>query len=208
MAINYGGGGTPVPGSEFNLADPVNSFITTTLRVLTQPVNFFRGIMRRGDFINPTIYYFICAVIGAVLGNLLGALFTRQTFGGALLAMIFTPIFSVIFLAIVAAIIHLLVILIIGQANSGYEATYRVGAYPAALNIVNGILGWIPFVNILVSLAVGVYYIYLYIVGIREMHSTNTQKAAIVVLIPVAILVILGVCLVLTIGAALVSVSR
>jgi hypothetical protein len=52
-----------VAGGEFNYQDPVQSFISTVQRVVLQPVDFYRGLKRQGDFINPMIFALICAVI-------------------------------------------------------------------------------------------------------------------------------------------------
>jgi hypothetical protein len=84
--------------------------------------------------------------------------------------------------------------LIVGSRNSGFEATFRVGAYAAVTSLVS----WIPFIGWIASL----YGIYLGIVGIREVHTTTTGKAALVVLIPAAVLILLALILV-AIGAAL-----
>ena len=55
-------GGTQRPaaggaGGEFTLSDPVGSFIRTVVAVVTQPIPFFRGIARQGDFINPLVLF-------------------------------------------------------------------------------------------------------------------------------------------------------
>src|SRR5919112_495163 len=59
-------------GGEFNLQDPVGSFIRTVQGVLLSPVAFFRGIARQGDFVNPAIYAVIIALITALLGGIIG----------------------------------------------------------------------------------------------------------------------------------------
>jgi hypothetical protein len=85
--------------------------------------------------------------------------------------------------------------LIVGSRNSGFEATFRVGAYAAVTSLVS----WIPFIGGILAL----YGIYLGIVGIREMHNTTTGKAALVVLIPVAIIFLLVLALIALVGAFL-----
>ncbi|MFL5991543.1 MAG: hypothetical protein ACJ73W_06055, partial [Rubrobacteraceae bacterium] len=114
MDFNTGTGGTgssgeppprsggPSPGPsrsaaaiEFNLQDPVQSFIATVQAVVLRPVDFFRGILRQGDLINPLIFAIICYEVAAVLSGLLrlvsiGA--TNQNFGGLLAAIIVASI--------------------------------------------------------------------------------------------------------------------
>jgi hypothetical protein len=204
-----GGGGSPSSpsgppprasvsgaGGEFNYQDPVQSFITSVQRVVLQPVDFYRGIQRRGDFINPLIFAIICYEIFTILSGLLAlaGIGTPRGFGEFIISLILAPILAAIGLFIGAGILHLLVMLIVGSGNSGFEATFRVGAYAAVTSLVS----WIPIVGFIASL----YGIYLAIVGVREVHATTTGKAALVVLIPAAVVIIL-VLILLAIGAAL-----
>ena len=199
------GGGGPSPGpsrsaaaAEFDYQDPIQSFIATVQAVVLRPVDFFRGILRQGDFINPLIFAIICYEVAAILGGLLrlvGIGATNQGFGGLIVSIILAPIFAAIGLFIGAGILHLLVMLIVGSRNSGFEATFRVGAYAAVTSLVS----WIPFIGGILAL----YGIYLGIVGIREMHNTTTGKAALVVLIPVAIIFLLVLALIALVGAFL-----
>src|SRR5215218_2417853 len=221
MDFNTGSGGTEGPGGspsgpsappprtsgvaqagEFTYTDPVQSFISTVQRVVLQPAEFYRGIQRRGDFINPLIFAIICYGIYAIVGALLRLIGIGADvgFGGFIAAIVLAPIYAAIGLFIGAGILHLLVMLIVGSGNSGYEATFRVGAYATVTSLVS----WIPFIGWIVSL----YGIYLVIVGIREVHATTTGKAALVVLIPVAVLLVLAIILAAIIGAAIFSQNR
>jgi hypothetical protein len=212
MDFNTGTGGTggspsgpsgPPPrvsggaaGGEFNYTDPVQSFISTVQRVVLQPADFYRGILRRGDFLNPLIFAVICYEVFSLLSGLLSlaGIGQQQGFAGFMVSLILAPIFAAIGLFIGAGILHLLVMLIVGSGNSGYEATFRVGAYAAVTSLVS----WIPIIGWIASL----YGIFLAIVGVREVHTTTTGKAALVVLIPAAV-VILIVLILVAIGAAL-----
>lgn len=193
-------------GGDFNLQDPVQSFIATARGVALDPANFFRGIRRQGDFISPLVFALICAAVAAVLGAVIGFLFTlvagTEGFGGAFIGMIASIVRSLISVAIGlfigAAIWHLLVILIIKPSHAGYEATFRVAAYSTVVYLVS----WIPILGWLLSL----YAIYLGIVGMREVHNTTTGKAAMVVLIPIAVIGFLLAILFLIAGVVLFSV--
>jgi hypothetical protein len=216
MDFNTGTGGTEGPGGspsgpstppprtsgvaagdEFRYTDPVQTFISTVQRVVLQPVDFYRGILRQGDFINPLIFAIICYEVFTILSGLLAlvGIGQQQGFGGLIVSLILAPIFAAIGLFIGAGILHLLVMLIVGSRNSGFEATFRVGAYAAVTSLVS----WIPFIGWIASL----YGIYLAIVGIREVHTTTTGKAALVVLIPAAVVILLVLILITLIGAAL-----
>jgi hypothetical protein len=184
-------------GGEFNYQDPVQSFIGAVQRVVLQPASFFSGILRQGDFINPLIFAIICYEVSAILGGLLRliGIGTDIGFGGFIASIILAPIGTAIALFIGAGILHLLVLLIVGSRNSGFEATFRVGAYAAVTSLVS----WIPFIGWIASL----YGIYLAIVGIREVHTTTTGKAALVVLIPAIVVLLLILILVFAVGAFL-----
>jgi hypothetical protein len=201
-----GGTGGPRPrvsgsasGAEFDYSDPVQSFINAVRNVITAPANFFRGIRRQGDFVNPLLFAIICYEISAILGGLLGLVGVgmggTQGFGSFIVSLILAPVFAAIGLFIGAGIIHLLVMLIVGSSNAGYEATFRVSAFSSVTSLVS----WIPIVGLIASL----YGVYIAIMGIREVHSTTTGKAALVVLIPVVVVILLAILLV---GAALLAI--
>jgi hypothetical protein len=178
---------TPGEG-DYNLSDPIHSFIDTVRRVVLQPVSFFASLPQSRNLVNPLVFALICIEIYTILGGLLGLVWvgTNRGLGSFIASIIAAPIGGAIGLFILAAILHLLVRLVVGAGNSGFEATFRVAAYAAVVNLVS----WIPLVGWLL----GLYGIYLSVVGIREMHGTTTGKAALVVLIPagVILLVLVG----------------
>jgi hypothetical protein len=220
MDFNTGTGGTggspsepssPPPrtsgvaaGTEFRYTDPVQTFLGTVQGIVMQPVDFFRGILRQGDFVNPLIFAIICYEVSAILGGIIAVALGARGFGGFISTLILGPIIAAVVLFIWAGIIHLLVMLIVGSRNGGYEATFRVFAYAAVTQLVSW-LSAIPILGILISIAVAVYGVFLSIIGIREVHTTTTGKAALAVLIPVGVLFILGLILVLAIGAFIFS---
>ena len=178
---------TPGEG-DYNLSDPIPSFIDTVRRVVLQTVSFFASLPQSRNLVNPLVFALICIEIYTILGGLLGLVRvgTNRGLGSFIASIIAAPIGGAIGLFILAAILHLLVRLVVGAGNSGFEATFRVAAYAAVVNLVS----WIPLVGWLL----GLYGIYLSVVGIREMHGTTTGKAALVVLIPagVILLVLVG----------------
>ncbi len=197
-----GAGGAPpraaaAPGGEFDYRDPVQSFINTVRNVVTVPAGFFRGLIGHGDLVNPLIFAIICYEVAAILGGLLSLVGVtgQRGIGSFLSSIILAPIFAAIGLFIGAGILHLLVMLVIGSRNAGFAGTFRVSAYSSVTSLVS----WIPVIGWIASL----YGIYLAIVGVREVHNTSTGKAAIVVLIPAAVILFLIFVLVVLVGAAL-----
>src|SRR5829696_5932942 len=196
---------------DYDLSNPVESFVDTVRRVVLQPVGFFAGLPRSGSLLNPLVFALICTEISVILGGILGLVGVRegfvagygfqvpenQDFGEFIGSVIFAPIGGVIGVFVVAGIAHLLVRLVVGATNSGFGATFRVASYAAVTSLVS----WIPIVGLLL----GLYGIYLSVVGIREMHGTTTGKAVLVVLIPVIVVVVLALVGLLVVGAVFFS---
>jgi hypothetical protein len=211
-----GGAGVPPPprvsggvsgGADFDYRDLVPSFIQTVREVLFNPVNFFRGIRKQGDYLNPLVFAIICSLITAIIGGFLGliiSLIAGQGVGSSIAGLVGNiigiPIATTIGLFIGAGIYHLLVLLFVRPAHAGYEATFRAVAYAQAVQAV-AFLAFIPILGILVILVIAVYQVVLNVIAIREMHATTTGRAVLVVLVPVAIVLILGLLLVGTILA-------
>ncbi|MGH3090461.1 MAG: YIP1 family protein [Rubrobacteraceae bacterium] len=200
-----------VSAGEFNLSDPVQSFISTVRGMVLNPVGFFRGMRKSGDFVNPLVFTLICALVGGILAGVLTFLFTLIVgdFLDAFLQLILQPIFYVIVAAIGvfvgSGVIHLLVMLLAGQSNAGFEATFRVGAYLGFLYLVSW-LGAIPLLGLILTIPITIWYIVLGVLGIREAHSTTTGRAAAIVLIPVGVVLLLTLVVVVILiiaGAAL-----
>ena len=200
-----------MPGGDYDLSNPIESFVDTVRRVVLQPVGFFAGLPRSGSLLNPLVFALICTEVSVILGGILGLAGVRegfvagygfqvpenQDFGEFIGSVIFAPIGSAISVFVIAGIAHLLVMLIVGATNSGFGATFRVASYASVTSLVS----WIPIIGGLL----GLYAIYLAVVGIREMHQTTTGKAAIVVLFPVILILLLALLGLLVAGAVFFS---
>lgn len=205
------GGGA---GEEFTLSDPVGSFVRTVRAVILNPIGFFRGMNRRGGLVNPLLFAVICAVIAGFLTGLVTAIVNLATgaqgAGGAVGSffsiVVVLPIGTALGLFIGAGIYHLLVMLLI-RPNSGFEATFRVLAYASALLLLSW-LSPVPILGPLISLLVGLYSIFLYVVGVREAHGTNTVRAVLVVIIPTVVVVLILVLFFIAIIAALFAAGQ
>lgn len=189
-----GAGGAPT-GKEFEPSVPFSSFVETAREVLLRPVGFFRGIAREGDYLSPLLFALICYVTSAFLGGVIGMISGSEGIGGFIAGIVSGLVGGVIVLFVGAGIYHLLVVLLAGPQRAGYEGTFRVAAYAS----VTALVSWVPLVGWILSL----YGIYLSIVGIREVHSTSTGRAAAIVLIPVAVVFVLMLMLMVLVGAAM-----
>ena len=101
-------------------------------------------------------------------------------------------------------------LLLAGQSNAGYEATFRVGSYASVILVVSWISSLFnvipvvgPIIGGLLGLVIGVYGIIIQVLGIREVHSTTTGRAVAVVLIPTAVILLIAL---LIVGAALLAI--
>lgn len=185
-------------GGDYELSNPINSFIDVVRRLVLQPVIFFASLPRRGTFIDPLVFALLCYEISAVLGGVLGLAGGELGRGleALVVSLIAAPIAGTIGLLILSGILHLLVRLIVGSGESGFVATFRIACYASVVNLVS----WIPIIGSLVAVA---YSIYLFIVGIREMHGATTGKAALIVLIPVGMILLIALVGLLAAGTVL-----
>jgi hypothetical protein len=186
---------TAAPGRDYNLSDPVNSFVDVVRRVVFQPAAFFAGLPRQGSLLNPLVFALICIEISVILVGLLTfidvpggitSLFGARGNQGFLAfvgGLVLAPIAGAVGVFLTALVTHLLVMVVVGSGHSGFGATFRIIAYSSVTSLV----GWIPFIGWIASL----YRLYLATVGIREMHRTTTGKALLVVLLPAILILVL-----------------
>ena len=198
-------------GGEYDLSNPVGSFVDVVRRVVLQPARFFAELPRRGSLLNPLLFALICTEIAAILGGVLhlagvGGAFVagygtqvpaKESLGGFIGSVVLAPIGGIIGVFVVAGIAHLLVRLVVGARNGGFGATFRVASYASVTSLVS----WIPVIGGLL----GLYGIYLAVVGIREMHGTTTGKALVVVLFPFLVVLVLALLGLLVAGAVFFS---
>ncbi len=197
---------TTASGRDYDLSDPVNSFVDVVRRVVLQPSAFFAGLPRQGSFLNPLVFALICTEISVLLVGLLGLVDVPggpntligasgdQGFLEFLGGLVIAPIAGAVGIFLTALVTHVLVVLVVGAGHAGFGATFRIISYSS----VTSLASWIPLIGWIFSL----YRLYLATVGIREMHATTTGKALLVVLLP-AILVLVLVVVVVGASAAL-----
>lgn len=121
------------------------------LKVITDPVGFYRSMSKSGGFIDPLIFMVAMAIVSGVLSAVLSIFGIGM--GGALavglMAIILIPIFVVIF-GFVGAAIAFVIWKLMGS-DEDYETAYRCIAYTAATGPVVTVLGIIPYLGTLVS---------------------------------------------------------
>jgi hypothetical protein len=70
--------------------------------------------------------------------------------------------------------------MIVGGNNNGYKTTFRAISYSYSAQLFN----IIPFIGSLIGF---IYWIILFILGVREGHGISTGKAVLAVLLPVIV---------------------
>ena len=182
-------------GGDYDLSDPVNGFVDVVRRVVLQPAAFFAGLPRQGSLLGPLVFALICIEVSVILVGLLTFLGVPggvtwlfgargdQGFLAFVGGLVIAPIAGAVGVFLSALVTHLLVILVVGSGHSGFGATFRIISYSSVTSLV----GWIPFVGWIFSL----YRLFLATVGIREMHSTTTGRALLVVLLPAILILVL-----------------
>ena len=200
---------TTTSGGDYNLSDPLNSFVEVVRRVVFQPQAFFAGLPRQGSLLGPLVFALVCTEISVVLVGLLTFLDVpggvtwlfgargNQGFLAFLGGLVVAPIAGAVGVFLTALVMHLLVILVVGSGHSGFGATFRIVCYSS----VTSLAGWIPFIGWVFSL----YRLYLTTVGIREMHATTTGRALLVVVLPAILILVL---VVVVVGASAIVYFR
>jgi hypothetical protein len=170
---------------EVNMSEFIDEFIGTWKKVITTPGNFFKEMPTSGGYGEPlkfAVVNYIIAGIGLTLVSL----------GGAFFMIVATPIIGIIWLFIIGAILYVC-FKIVGGSGS-YEGTVRMLSYVSAVNAVV----WIPIIGQII----GLYAIYLWIVGGTFVHNITTMRSVIAILIPIVVMTIIAVLLVVVLGAA------
>jgi hypothetical protein len=200
---------TTTSGGDYDLSDPLNSFVEIVRGVVFQPQAFFTGLPRQGSLLSPLVFALVCTEISVLLVGLLTFLDVpggitwlfgargNQGFLAFLGGLVIAPIAATVGVFLTALVTHLLVILVVGSGHSGFGATFRIVAYSSVTSLV----GWIPFIGWIFSL----YRLYLATVGIREMHATTTGKALLVVVLPTILILAL---VVVVVGASAIVFFR
>ena len=185
-----------IPWEDSSRTSTFERFVETAKLLATRPSEAFAGMPTSGGIGSPLIYAIVVGWIGigiAVIWNTLfqgmwipfmgggeeAAIAAGFTAAWAVGMVIAAPLFVVLGVFIGAAILHLM-LMIVGGANHGFEATVRVVCYAQTAQLA----GIIPFCGSLVSM---VWAIILYVFGLATAHRTTQGKAVLAVLLPVVL---------------------
>jgi len=171
-------------------------------QVLIEPISTFRRMKTAGDIGSPMLFAVLLGTVGGlgalVWNQVLQGLymmnlqrfidmpegFAAQNFalsaGMMIISALMTPVFVAIGLFVSAGILHLC-LLITGGANNGFEATFRVAAY------CTGATALFQLLPVCGGFIVFFWGVAIQILGVREIHETDTWRAVVAVLLPLAV---------------------
>lgn len=179
------------PGTEQKAKALWQSILDNAIKVISNPVEFFRGMPKTGGFVDPLIFMVVMGVIGGIIRAILGVFHLGMvgSTAAALASIVLVPIGALIFGFIGAAIMF--VIWKLMGSNESYETAYRCGAYASAISPITAVLGLIPFVGSLIGL---VWMLFLLVTASVEVHKIAAKTAWLVFGIIAALLALMSTC--------------
>jgi len=214
------GAGPGIPWDQRDRIGFLNALVETTRQVLTEPGTFFRAMPVTGGLGSPLLYGVVLGWAGLVAASFYQAIFRSVVGSGwaalgadrpeveALLGwvggwagfvaqVVFGGVLVVIGMFVAAFVLHLM-LLLLGGAGRGFEATFRVVSFAEATSLLflvpfcGQVLGWI-------------WCAVLYVLGLAAAHQVGHGKAAAAVLLPIALGCCCGAALAFLFGAAIAS---
>ncbi|MCO6413766.1 MAG: YIP1 family protein [Thiogranum sp.] len=166
----------------------LQSILDDALKIIRNPVGFYRDMAKTGGFADPLIFVVVMAAVTGLLVAILSLLHLGMAgaAGVGIGAVIIFPLMAIIGSFIAAGI--LFVIWKLMGSNESFETAYRCVAYAAAIYPVTALLGIIPYVGSVIGVVWGMY---LMIVASIEVHQIRSQTAW-------TVFAVLGVILVIT----------
>jgi hypothetical protein len=180
----------------------LNALVETTRQVLTEPGAFFRAMPVTGGLGSPLLYAVILGWVGLVAASFYQAIFRSvvgsswaalgmdrpefaallgwvEGWAGFVAQVVLGGVAVVIGVFIAAFVLHLM-LLLLGGAQRGFEATFRVVSFAEATSL----LFLVPFCGQPIG---WVWCAVLYVLGLAAAHGIGHGKAAAAVLLPLAL---------------------
>jgi hypothetical protein len=195
-------GGPGIPWDQRDRVGFFSALVETTRQVLTEPGAFFRAMPVSGGLGSPLLYAVVIGWVGVAAAAFYQAIFHSvvgsawaglgadrpeiaallgwvEGWAGFVVQVVFGGVFVVIGLFVAAGILHLL-LLLLGGARRGFEATFRVVSFSQATSL----LFLVPFCGQLIG---GLWCLVLYVLGLAQAHQIGHGKAAAAVLLPIVL---------------------
>ncbi len=175
---------TPSSGPQIPQVDPKN-LVDTAVAVLKNPTEFYKGIKGETGFQKCLLFSVAAGVVYGALVGVAGFLWALigGMFGAAIVALIVGLIIGAI-CGVLGAFIGGFVVwgvsLIFGS-KAPWEPSIRIAAYAMAVMPVfalGAFLPMVPVIGMLLSLAAGIYSIYMCVMGARVLNFDAPPAAA------------------------------
>lgn len=166
--------------------------LTTWKECLFEPERFFAALDHQKPLVRPLLYYLLITVVSGFLSLLWQTMFqsmiglpggSQQGGVDLLLSFFLTPFVFLFCLLIGGALVHLSVTIVARDEMRPTDATYRVLCYGSSPLL----LGIIPIAG---SVLAPAWSLVVTVLGVKEVHRTNTGRAVIAVLAPLVIFVV------------------
>ena len=147
------------------------------IKIITNPVGFYRDMHRDGGFVEPLVFMICMGVISGIIRSIL-AVFGIGVAGSFMMVMasvIIIPILVVIF-GFVGAFILFVIWKMMGSEET-FETAYRCSAYASGITPVTVFLNVIPYLGSVIGF---VWMTFLIVTASTEVHKVNQKTAAIV----------------------------
>jgi hypothetical protein len=201
-------------------------FVVTTREVLLRPTGFFQRMPVTGGLGEPLLYAVAAGWIGLAAAALYQAIWVSivgrsslpygldagelaqvldflESWVGLAAQLVLGGISVAITVFVASGILHVM-LLLLGGARRGFEATFRVVCYAQATALLLVIpLFLIPFCG----LAVGAWCLVLYVIGLAGAHRIGYGQSLAAVLLPLVVLCCCCVGLAVSFAGALASLA-
>ncbi len=159
------------------IEDFIAPIINSAVKVITDPVGFFKNMATGGGFIEPLIFIVTMGILSGILQAILAVLGLAHgvAFSMAIASIILAPVLMAIF-GFVAAFILFIIWKIMGSRES-FETAFRCYAYISAVVPINTVLNTIPYAGSVLGF---VWMTYLIIIASVEVHKIKPFLAWVV----------------------------
>lgn len=160
-----------------NIEDFIVPIINTALKVIVDPVGFFKNMAKGGGFIEPLVFIVAMGVLSGIFRAILAlfGLVPEVPFSMAIASIVIAPILMAIF-GFIATFILFIIWKIIGSRES-FETAFRCYAYVSAIVPINTIISIIPYAGPVLGF---IWMTYLIIIASIEVHKIKPSIAWIV----------------------------
>ena len=146
------------------------------IKIITNPVEFYRDMRKDGGFVEPLVFMICMGVISGIIRSI-PAVFgigVAGSFMMVLASVIFIPILVIIF-GFVGAFILFVIWKLMGSEET-FETAYRCSAYASGITPVTIFLNIIPYLGTIIGF---VWMSFLMVTASTEVHKVKQKTAAI-----------------------------